>query len=221
MAALIKVNHFQRPMAFSIIYNEFPSLQKTKVYKTREKLWDKAVLFSTTPSISYVEFGVLEGYSINYFSKKNSAKKSTFIGLDSFEGLPDDWDNISKGTLSVNGKIPRLKDSRVSFLKGWFIDTSSILLKHLHKYKSNNLIVNYDADLYSSTLYSLTEIDSLKKEYIAIFDEFAGHESRALYNYSQSHNATITFLGRTLHNFEPWTVLCKITPHTPIGIEKN
>ena len=69
MAVLIKVNHFQRPMAFSIIYNEFPSLQKTKVYKTREELWDKAVLFSTTPSISYVEFGVLEGYSINYFSK--------------------------------------------------------------------------------------------------------------------------------------------------------
>ena len=220
IAVLLTVNLYQRPMAFSIIYNEFPSLQKTKIYKTREELWDSSLLLSTNPSISYVEFGVLEGYSIDYFSKKNSSKKSTFIGLDSFEGLPDDWDSIPKGTLNVGGKIPKLKDNRISFLKGWFIDTSSILLRHLNKHKSNNLVVNFDADLYSSTLYSLTEIDSLKKDYIAIFDEFAGHEARALYNYSQSHNAKITFLGRTLYNFEPWTVLCKITPHKPIGIKK-
>lgn len=207
------INFFQRPLAFSIINNEFQQLKKTKVFKNREDLWDY-VLTKTNKrlALTYIEFGVLEGYSINYFSKKHKNPKSKFIGLDSFKGLSDDWDNIPKGTLNLNGVVPQIKDKRVGFLKGWFNDTTNVLLKYLVNRRSNNFIVNYDADIYGSTLFALVEMDSLKKEYFAIFDEFAGHESRALYNYKQSHGAEIEFLARTMYNYQPWTVLCKIKP---------
>ena len=221
LAALLPVNFYQRLLAFSIISNEFSSLQKTKIYSKREELWGIALNLVGQKSLSYAEFGVLEGDSIKYFMKYNSNQDSLFIGLDSFIGLPDDWDSIPSGTLDVEGLIPQIDDKRVAFLKGWFRDSSKILLKKLRKRKSSQLIVNYDADLYSSTLFALTEIDSLKKDYIAIFDEFAGHESRALYNYIQSYNAKVTFIGRTLFCHQPWCVLCKIEPHIPVALKKS
>ncbi len=223
IASLLPVNAFQRPLAFSVIYNEFRDLQTTPKFESREELWAEALRVGCSNQakdpISYVEFGVLEGYSIKWFSSNNTHINSTFVGLDSFVGLPSDWDGIPAGTLNVGGVIPTTKDNRVAFLKGWFWDTSSVLLRHLKK--SNSLIVNFDADLYSSTLYALTEIDQLKKSYIAIFDEFAGHESRALYNYAQSHGAKVTFLGRVMFNYEPWCVLCKIEPYKPTGSSGN
>jgi hypothetical protein len=217
IAVLFPVNLYQRPLAFSIVYNEFPSLQETKKCLVREELWNDALRLVGEAPISFVEFGVLEGYSIKYFASKNNNEKSSFIGLDSFVGLPDAWDGIPKGTLDVGGNVPVTNDSRVAFIKGWFQDTSFMLMDHLKRNTSKPLIVHFDADLYSSTLFALTEIDSLKKEYFAIFDEFAGHESRALYNYIQSHSAKVTFLGRVMFDYQPWCVLCKIEPHKPEG----
>jgi hypothetical protein len=215
IAASMPVNFYQRPLAFSIINKEFPQLQETMIYPVRERLWDLVLNLVEEQPVNYVEFGVLEGSSIKYFANKNNNPESTFVGLDSFVGLPDDWDGIPKGTLSVGGRVPVTDDARIAFLRGWFNDTSQILLKHLQKCNLQHLIVNFDADLYSSTLFALTEIDTLKKNYLAIFDEFAGHESRALFNYIQSHNAKVTFIGRVLFDHQPWCVLCKIEPHIP------
>jgi hypothetical protein len=81
---------------------------------------------------------------------------------------------------------------------------------HLHK----ELIVHYDADLYSSTLFALTKIDALKKPCIAIFDEFIGHETRALYDYLQAYNTDIFFLGQTTYTGYPMQVMPRIIPHS-------
>lgn len=219
LASTMPVNFYQRPLAFSIIRNEFPSLQNVVVRPKREMLWDDALEMisreARSDEISYVEFGVLEGYSIKYFANKNKNRNPFFVGLDSFEGLPDDWDSIPRGTLDVGGVIPEVNDSRVTFLKGWFQDTAPNLMRQLDSRKSNSLIVNFDADLYSSTLYALAQMDTLKCDYYAFFDEFAGHESRALFNYIQSHNAKVTFLGKVMHEYQPLCVLCKIEPHKP------
>jgi hypothetical protein len=146
---------------------------------------------------------------------------SKFIGLDSFTGLPDNWDSIPAGTLDRGGHVPYTDDGRIVFIKGWFNDTSHILLSHCREIDPSNLIIHFDADVYSSTLFALTEIDSLKKNYIAIFDEFSGHECRALYNYIQSHNAKVTFLGKTLFDHYPRCALLRIEPHKPIGNNAN
>ena len=100
-----------------------------------------------------------------------------------------------KGTFDVKGSIPEVRDPRVHFIKGWFQNTWPQLSSQIQS-RRDNLIVHFDADLYSSTLFALSKMDSLGMTYTAIFDEFAGHEARALYNYMQSYNAKVTFLTK-------------------------
>lgn len=214
VAGILKIDAYERLLTYSILKYEFPSINLCPTYKNREELWSM-VLSSHSNSkdkITYVEFGVFEGYSINFFSKYNKNNESIFLGLDSFEGLPENWGAIPQGTFNVGGVMPYTEDSRVTFIKGWFQHTWTILYSKLTITPINNLIVHYDADLYSSTLFALTKIDSLNKSYIAIFDEFTGHETRALYSYCQAYNAKVEFLGKTLSNKFPNQVACQITP---------
>ena len=140
-----------------------------------------------------------------------------FIGLDSFEGLPEKGGDTDKGTFNVNGEIPEIEDPRISYIKGWFQSTWFELENNIKSQTSKidnlKIIVHYDADLYSSTLFALTKIDSLKIPYIAIFDEFWGDEVRALYNYSKSYLPEIEFLHKTIQqNNYPAQIVVKIKP---------
>jgi hypothetical protein len=118
---------------------------------------------------------------------------------------------MPKGSFDAGGAIPHIDDARVSFIKGWFWDTWPQLGAHVAR-QSENLIVHYDADLYSSTLFALAKIDTVGKAYTAIFDEFTGHEARALHNYVQSHGAKVNFIGKIIVNGYPVHVSCSITP---------
>ena len=190
-------------------------MNSCQTYSKRQNLWDAVIDWHTNLNnkVFYIEFGVHEGYSLNYFSKHNTNPDSIFIGLDSFEGLPEEWGGIPKGAFSTNGKIPSNNDGRVSFIKGWFQNSWATLEETLSSINDlENLIVHYDADLYSSTLFALTKMDTLKKSYIAIFDGFTGHETRALYNYCQAYGAEVEFFGKTILNGYPSQVVCRITP---------
>jgi hypothetical protein len=211
----IKSDFFERSMVYSILQNEFSEIRKISTAPSREALWDMCIDKYATPDskLTYVEFGVYEGYSIKYFASHNQNKDSRFIGLDSFEGLPENWGDMKKGTFNVDGNIPQTNDARISFIPGWFQDTFQQLSDLLPHNDGSNLIVHYDADLYSSTLFALSKIDQLGKPYTAIFDEFCGHEARALHNYRQAFNAKITFISKTTRNIRlPDQLLCRITP---------
>jgi hypothetical protein len=162
--------------------------------------------------ITYVEFGVHEGESIKYFVASNKNPESMFIGLDSFEGLPEPWGKMPSGFFSTDGKIPHVADSRVHFVKGWFQDSWSSANELIKAAGDGEVIVHYDADLYSSTLFALTQLDALSRDYWALFDEFTGHETRALYNYCQSYGASVDFRTIVRHGGYPCQVLCRITP---------
>lgn len=151
-------------------------------------------------SITYCEFGVFEGASMKYWSSLNTNKGSRFFGFDTFSGLPESWDNftggLEKGFFDTNGKMPIINDERVSFYKGLFQET---LPNFLEMYDfDNTLVVNIDADLYSSTLYVLTQMhDFLKKGSIIIFDEFSSmlHEFRAFEDYCLAYNVNFEVLA--------------------------
>ena len=120
---------------------------------------------------------------------------------------------MPKGSFGVSGSIPEAKDARIQFIKGWFHNTSDDLLARIRQADVSQMVVHYDADLYSSTLYALSQIASLRRPYHAIFDEFTGHESRALYNFAQAFNVKVEFIGQTLWRGRlPQQVLCKISP---------
>jgi hypothetical protein len=213
-ATRISVPTYERLLAHSVLKDNFDSLSDLPVFEKREDLWTDCVTkrIKSTDKITFVEFGVHTGYSIEYFAEKNTNKDSVFIGLDSFEGLPESWGTMAKGSFDVKGAIPKTDDPRVSFIKGWFHYTWAELASKLSG--AETLIVHYDADLYSSTLFALSKIDTLNRPYIAIFDEFAGHEARALHNYVQSHAAKVLFLGKTVAEGYPVHVMCRVVPPT-------
>ena len=112
----------------------------------------------------FYEFGVWRGISFKYLI--NTFNKG--YGFDTFEGLPEDWHQEQKGTYSADGVIPKITGG--TFIAGKFEDTLPTFFAESRPIAS---IINFDADLYSSTLcalnYSKPVID---KHTILIFDEF-------------------------------------------------
>lgn len=135
--------------------NQFPVnvrvRNRTAVFEAvGQQVRDKKVL--------YLEFGVFEGASMRYWSNSLKHPKTQLHGFDSFEGLPEDFDNEGgpyvKGTFDVEGAIPKINDSRVKFFKGWFDQ----VLPNYKVAEHEVLVITLDADLYSSTIYVLRHL---------------------------------------------------------------
>jgi hypothetical protein len=133
--------------------------------------------------VLYLEFGVHKGAAIRQWSELLRNKATRLHGFDSFEGLPEQWDDHSghflpRGYFSTQGVIPQIPDSRVKFFKGWFQNT-------LPKYEfidSPVTVIFLDADLYSSTSFVLKTLKPhIKIGTIVYFDEFWDryHEMKA------------------------------------------
>jgi hypothetical protein len=215
LAGSVSPDGWERLLTYSILRSEFGSVMKVPIVPVREDLWQLSEQESGGAELPvlFVEYGVHEGYSIKRFASRNRHPGSRFIGLDSFEGLPEDWNSgaMSKGAFDVAGAVPVTDDTRVEFIKGWFQKTAGELKTRLTALPNHPLIVHYDADLYSSTLFALTQMNGLRKSYLAIFDEFTGHEARALYNFKQAFGVTIEFLAQTQWRGQyPQQVLCRI-----------
>jgi len=168
------------------------------VFSTREDLWRHAVEQEALEGpIDYLEFGVFTGDSIRCWANMNTDPESRFFGLDSFLGLPEDWGSaFPTGSFSTGGQIPQIRDSRVRFVKGWYQDT---LPAFLATFQSRHpLVVHLDSDVYTSTLFCLTQIDHLfnTKRGVLLFDEFGGTpEFSAFRDYSRSFRRKFQVLG--------------------------
>jgi len=136
-------------------------------------------------AIDYLEFGVFRGESMRSWVKLNVDKNSRFYGFDSFEGLPETWRQTQpKGHFNVDGNVPQIDDSRVTFVKGWFGETVPEFIRNFTA--QNRLVVHLDADLYSSSMVALIYLSPyLKSGSLLIFDEFydRDHEFKAFQDY--------------------------------------
>ena len=139
----------------------------------------------STP-INYLEFGVADGYSFNWWMTQNVNAASSFYGFDTFTGLPEDFGPYKKGTFN-SGKIPEIKDNRGKFYQGLFQQTLPDFLKQFLNDKRK--VIMLDADLYSATLFVLTSLAPfLNSGDIVLFDEFVvpTHEFMAYQNFIDS-----------------------------------
>ena len=147
--------------------------------RSREELWQLLATKVANERVLYLEFGVWQGDSINYWSKLLKHPEARLHGFDSFEGLPEHWHTDKpKGSFDTGGAIPEVKDSRVEFFKGWFQETLPGYVPPPHE----RLIVNIDVDIYSSAAYVLnTLIPYISVGTFIYFDEFdyVEHELRA------------------------------------------
>jgi tetratricopeptide (TPR) repeat protein len=121
----------------------------------------------------FYEFGVWRGESFKYLIK--TFKKG--YGFDTFTGLPEDWHvgngkYEKAGAYSSNGEIPKIEGGE--FVAGKFEDTLPIFFSEPRPLAS---VMNFDADLYSSTICALNHSKSvMDKDTVLIFDELIAHE---------------------------------------------
>ena len=134
-----------------------------KIFLNRWKFYD-AVVALAEKSRPFYEFGVWNGISFQYLI--NTFKKG--FGFDTFTGLPESWhDSQPKGAYSSLGLVPKIAGGE--FIVGKFEDT---LPKFFSKKRSLASLINFDADLYSSTLCALNYSNKvIDEKSILIFDE--------------------------------------------------
>jgi hypothetical protein len=164
---------------------------------TREQLFDMVGAQIAAKDVLYLEFGVYKGAATKYWSKLLRNPSSNLHGFDSFEGLPEDWLLHSpKGHFSLSGMIPQIDDPRVRFFKGWFNET----LPGYECPKHDVLVLNFDADLYSSTILVLNRFENaiVPGTYI-YFDEFNHqfHELRAFDEFIKRTGMKYSIVGAT------------------------
>ena len=118
--------------------------------------------------------------------------------------MPENWDCFKKGHFSTQGTIPKIDGG--TFIAGLFEDTLPTFFSQPRPIAS---VINFDADLYSSTLcalnYSKPIID---KDTILIFDEFIAHENweqdeyRAFNEFCSKNNFTYEVLAVSYSTYQ-------------------
>ena len=135
----------------------------------------RQILADHVPEGWAIEFGVWSGASLALI-----ADYMPVIGLDSFQGLPEDWrEGFPKGSFARDpdnlwgDKIPKIPLNAM-LVEGWFEDTIPVLrawgLPRIG-------LIHVDCDLYSSTKTVLDGMrDHITPGCIVVFDEFHGYE---------------------------------------------
>lgn len=182
----------------TINYLEVGRWMREKSYRplrrlpAKEQFWDLLEQEVGDRVVLYLEFGVWRGETTRAVAKRLRNPQTAFHGFDSFQGLPEQWNiGAEAGCFSTNGAVPHIDDPRVHFHKGWFHQT----LPHFALPPHEVLVINCDADLYSSTIYVLDQLrESIVPGTYLYFDEFSdrNHELRAFDE----------FLARTCMTFE-------------------
>jgi len=164
----------------------------------REDLFDLVGKEVGHRDVLYLEFGVFRGKATRYWSKLLLNPNSKLHGFDSFEGLPERWLPLffPKGSFATDGAVPQIDDERVKFFKGWFNETLPRYTCPPHEV----LVINMDADLYSSTICVLRALENeiVPGTYV-YFDEFShrDHELRAFDEFCEETGMKFALVGAT------------------------
>ncbi len=167
MQSKFSQNSYMRSFSWALSLPNLPELHFNKWY------FFDAIVKKSIISKPFYEFGVWRASSFKYLIK--FFKKG--YGFDTFSGLPEDWligSNVErKGRYSSDGNVPKIKGGE--FIVGKFEDTLPIFFSERRPKAS---VINFDADLYSSTICALNfSKPVIDKDTILIFDEFIMNES--------------------------------------------
>jgi hypothetical protein len=152
-----------------------------------------------------LEFGVYKGSTITAIRGSIGPDYKVY-GFDSFEGLPEDWQDTqcTKGFFSTNKQVPNI--TGVIFFAGWFENT----LKEYVKISNNIKFIHMDCDLYSSTKTVLDNIGKLiLPGTVIVFDEW---------RFTNTEGKLVN--GDEKRAFEEWTLINNRT-YTEYGVNEN
>jgi hypothetical protein len=90
------------------------NLDKAMLLNTREEILNFCLTNASTNGL-VLEFGVFEGYSLNYIADRLLENHDRRIahGFDTFNGLPENWtgNNLTKGYFCIDGYIPQVRNN--------------------------------------------------------------------------------------------------------------
>ena len=160
--SLINSSYMNDPYMRSIKW-VFSLPKLPKIFFNRWNFFNSIVSL-TDKSRPFYEFGVWNGVSFKYLI--NTFEKG--FGFDTFTGLPETWHHEPIGKYSSFGSVPKIKGGK--FIVGEFKKTLSKFFSEKRPFAS---LINFDADLYSSTLCALNNSKNIiDKKTILIFDQF-------------------------------------------------
>ena len=167
MQSKFKQHPYMRSFSWAFSLPNLPELHFNKWY------FFDAIVKKSIISKPFYEFGVWRASSFKYLIKV--FKKG--YGFDTFTGLPEDWvvrGRIEKeGTYSSDGIVPKIKGGE--FIVGKFEDTLPVFFSESRPMAS---VINFDADLYSSTICALNfSKPVIDTDTVLVFDEFIISES--------------------------------------------
>lgn len=188
---LMRSAHRDHPALRSLAWvSTLPVLPK--LYFHRWAFFD-AIAEQSNQDRPFYEFGVFRGEAFRYLLK---TFKQGF-GFDTFTGLPEDWREEKAGAYSSEGNIPEIAGGE--FIAGKFEDTLPSFFSETRPMAS---VINFDADLYSSTICALNNSKSIIDQHtILIFDEFIVNEHweqdeyKALEEFCRANNVTFEVLA--------------------------
>ena len=145
-----------------------------------------------------LDLGVYKGASTRRLAR--TFPDQVIHGFDSFEGLPEAWSHVPKGTFGdMRGTLPDMPEN-VALYKGWFSDTLPVLRGEYHNPKISLLRV--DCDIYSSTVDIFDAVgDMIHPNAIIVFDELIGyygwehHEHKAFSEFVESTGLKFEYVG--------------------------
>jgi O-methyltransferase len=147
--------------------------------------------------LRYLEFGVYRGDSLRLWLDGISNPDSQFVGFDTFTGLPERWRPTEPaGHFNAYGVIPDIKDQRCSFEVGLFQDSLPAFVARTDL--SVRLVINLDADMFTSTLFVLATLaPHFKSDDLIFFDEFSCplDEFRAFEAFARSFRVDYEIIG--------------------------
>ena len=133
-----------------------------EIHFNRWSIYDRAIELSDC-NRSFYEFGVWMGDSFKYIVPNFAGG----FGFDSFQGLPEDWGVVPRGTYSSRGRVPDIENSK--FIVGEF---GATLPEFFDSKRPKAGLINFDADLYSSTITALSNAKSvIDNRTTLVFDE--------------------------------------------------
>lgn len=114
-----------------------------------------------------LEFGVRYGWTLRFIAKHSGPRQ--VHGFDSFQGLPESWRDIKKGSYSTEGKLPPVPD-RVTLHVGWFDEA---LPGFCEDHDGPVRLLHVDCDLYRSTATIFEHLgDRIVSGTVIVFDEY-------------------------------------------------
>ncbi len=133
--------------------------------------------------------------------------EARFIGVDSFEGLPEPWNlEAPTGHFATEGEVPHFDDERVRIIQGDF----ARVLPELELPPHDRLVVNIDCDVYSSAKTALTWLEGkLEPGDYLYFDEFTyrNHELKAFDEFLDATQERFEVAAVT-RNYLSWSFRC-------------